>query len=126
MRVGFAVARYPSNSYIDAAAAALEDAAQQHWIQLANERLQAAHNALGTTFLLLHLVRDKVLTLSTLNLETLQPETPPGSFWEVRGHSEQLRHGNSVFVAVYFLCFQRLCLAAAVCRDPSRAGCPTG
>jgi hypothetical protein len=84
MQVGFAVARYPYDDYVDAAAlAAMRDPEQQRRIQVANDRLQAAHNALGTTFLLLHLVRDKVLHLSTLNLDTMQPETPPASFWEV-------------------------------------------
>jgi hypothetical protein len=84
MQVGFAVARYPCIVYVDAAAlAAMRDPDQQRRIQAANDRLQAAHNALGTTFLLLHLVRDKVLHLCTLNLDTLQPETPPASFWAV-------------------------------------------
>jgi hypothetical protein len=89
MQLGFAVARYPCKSYMDAAAvAAAEDDRQRLSLEAANTRLHAALDKLdklGTTNLLLHNVGDKVLRLSTLNLETLQPETPPASFWEVRG-----------------------------------------
>jgi hypothetical protein len=85
MQLGFAVARYPSKTYVDAAAlAAMTDDAQRLLMEAGNARLDAALGALGTTNLLLHMVGDKVLRLSTLNLETLQPETPTASFWEVR------------------------------------------
>lgn len=83
MQLGFAVARYPSKTYLGAAALAAADERQRSSMQAANARLHAALDALGTTNLLLHIVGDKVLQLSTLNLETLQPETPPASFWEV-------------------------------------------
>ncbi|WIA42192.1 hypothetical protein OEZ86_009454 [Tetradesmus obliquus] len=82
MQLGFAVARYPSKTYLGAAALAAADERQRSSMQAANARLHAALDALGTTNLLLHIVGDKVLQLSTLNLETLQPETPPASFWE--------------------------------------------
>uniref|UniRef100_A0A383VQU8 Uncharacterized protein n=1 Tax=Tetradesmus obliquus TaxID=3088 RepID=A0A383VQU8_TETOB len=84
MELGFAVARYAHPSYMPpAAVAALEDPEQQQLMQRCNEQLHAATNALGRTVLLLHVVRDKVLNMSTLNLETLQVEAPPDNFWEV-------------------------------------------
>jgi hypothetical protein len=103
MQVGFAIARYPSNTYLDAAALeAVTDEQQRRRMEAGNTRLNAALGALGTTNLLLHIVGDKVLRLSTLNLETLQPETPPGSFWEVRsvmlgvaGHRVLCLHATS-------------------------------
>uniref|UniRef100_A0A383VU14 Uncharacterized protein n=1 Tax=Tetradesmus obliquus TaxID=3088 RepID=A0A383VU14_TETOB len=83
MELGFAVARYAHPSYMPpAAVAALEDPEQQQLMQRCNEQLHAATNALGRTVLLLHVVRDKVLNMSTLNLETLQVEAPPDNFWE--------------------------------------------
>jgi hypothetical protein len=84
MQLGFAVARYPSKMYVDAAAlAAITDERQRVHIEASNTRLNEALGALGTTNLLLHIVGDKVLRLSTLNLETLEPEAPPANFWEV-------------------------------------------
>ncbi|WIA21749.1 hypothetical protein OEZ85_000912 [Tetradesmus obliquus] len=84
MELGFAVARYAHPSYMPpAAVAALEDPEQQQLMQRCSEQLHAAINALGRTILLLHVVRDKVLNMSTLNLETLQVEAPPDNFWEV-------------------------------------------
>ncbi|WIA21748.1 hypothetical protein OEZ85_000912 [Tetradesmus obliquus] len=83
MELGFAVARYAHPSYMPpAAVAALEDPEQQQLMQRCSEQLHAAINALGRTILLLHVVRDKVLNMSTLNLETLQVEAPPDNFWE--------------------------------------------
>jgi hypothetical protein len=91
MQLGFAVARYPSTADMDAAAvAAPEDPAQRRLMEASNAELHDAINALGHTILLLHVVRDKVLNMSTLNLETL-PETPPDNFWEVRAAPLQQR-----------------------------------
>jgi hypothetical protein len=85
VQLGFAIARYPSKTYVDAAAlAAIKDDKQRLRMEAGNARLNEALGALGTTNLLLHIVGDKVLRLSTLNLETLEPETPPANFWEVR------------------------------------------
>jgi hypothetical protein len=85
MQLGFAIALYPSKTYLDAAAlAAAKDERQRRSMEAANKRLHAALNSLGTTNLLLHIVGDKVLQLSTLNLDTLQLEAPHDGFWEVR------------------------------------------
>lgn len=84
MELGFALATYPSSSYMDPVELeALPDSSLQQRKQAANVRLQQTLDDYSAIIFLLHVSHDKVLNLSLLDLETLQPETPTASYWQV-------------------------------------------
>lgn len=84
MQLGFAMSRYPGDHYIQPAELeAIEDVVVCRRKMQAAARLQESIDDIATTVLLLHVTHDKILNLSMLDLETMQPETPSSSFWEV-------------------------------------------
>jgi hypothetical protein len=97
MKLSLVVAKYPEKHYVTAeAAAAIPEAAKRERHLAANERLQAALDTYMNLVNLLHTTGDKVLNLSLLNLETMQPETPDTALWEVRGRFDGLFLGLRV------------------------------
>lgn len=88
MEIGFAIARYPGTSYMDADS--IEDPQVQAKQEAANRRLQAAVDAYFTMVHLLHLTQEKVLHLSLLDLEAMQPETPSAGFWQVSNRGQKI------------------------------------
>ncbi|WIA42389.1 hypothetical protein OEZ86_008392 [Tetradesmus obliquus] len=104
MKLSLAVVKYPAKHYITQEAAdALPDASQRSRQHAANAKLQAALDAYMNLVNLLHTIGDKVLDLSLLNTETMQPETPDTAFWENVGETLQLREPEANQLHMAFL-----------------------